>query len=107
LGYEENGRYLDAPRGEPVEFIRWRLTRARWEEVRAADDGLPVAVTGIDECLEMFGRPSAREVASGDIDQKRRALRAAVRHDHPAGDIEDMLAEIARGRGDDAAEDEP
>jgi hypothetical protein len=35
---------------------------------------------------------------SVDIDRKLEVVRAAVRHDFPAGEIDAMLAEIARGR---------
>ncbi len=106
LGYEENGRYLDAPRGVPVEFLHWRLTRSRWLELRERY-GVPVTVTGVSECLEMFGAPSAQDAATDDVDRKLRALQVAMTHEYPTGDIEDMLAEIERGRGDGAAGNEP
>lgn len=106
LGYEENGRDLGAPRGEPVEFVRWRLTRARWEQVHDGY-GVPIAVSGLAECLEMFGVASRPIVATDDDDPKSRALRASLPHDFPAGDIDTELAEIDRGRGDRPAGDEP
>lgn len=34
-----------------------------------------------------------------DVGKKLEIIRAAVRHDYPSGDIEDMLAEIERGYG--------
>jgi hypothetical protein len=34
-----------------------------------------------------------------DIGKKLEIIRAAVRHDYPSGDIEDMLAEIESGYG--------
>ena len=41
---------------------------------------------------------SAREAESGaDVSQKRAAIRAAVRHSFPTGDIDSMLADIERG----------
>ncbi len=38
-----------------------------------------------------------------DADRKLGAVRAAVRHEFPAGDVEQMLAEIERGYVGDAA----
>jgi hypothetical protein len=37
----------------------------------------------------------------GDIGKKLEAIRAAARHDYPAGDIDDMLAEIEKGYAPD------
>lgn len=34
-----------------------------------------------------------------DVGKKLEIIRAAVRHDYPSGDIEDMLAEIESGYG--------
>ena len=34
-----------------------------------------------------------------DVGKKLEIIRAAVRHDYPSGDIEDMLAEIESGHG--------
>jgi hypothetical protein len=34
-----------------------------------------------------------------DVGKKLEVIRAAVRHDYPSGDIEDMLAEIESGYG--------
>jgi len=34
-----------------------------------------------------------------DVGKKLEIIRAAVRHDYPSGDIEDMLAEIEAGYG--------
>jgi hypothetical protein len=34
-----------------------------------------------------------------DVGKKLETIRAAVRHDYPSGDIEDMLAEIESGYG--------
>jgi hypothetical protein len=33
----------------------------------------------------------------GDVEKKLEAIRAAARHEFPAGDIDSMLAEIERG----------
>ena len=51
VGYEENGRHRVLNRGEPVEAIRFRLTREAW-----AARGLPAArVENLAPCLDMFG----------------------------------------------------
>lgn len=51
LGYEENGLYQAAPRGEPVTRVNLRLTRQRWREHRYCD----VEVAGLGSCRDMFG----------------------------------------------------
>lgn len=55
LGYEENGRTRHAPRGEPVEAVRWRLTRERFESLRAGDRYADVAVEGAEAALPLLG----------------------------------------------------
>lgn len=58
LGYEENGLGRLAPRGEPREAIRWRLTRERFAEVRSAGhyaEWEPVEIEGLDPCLPVLG----------------------------------------------------
>jgi len=42
-------------------------------------------------------RAARRRQPSGDVQKKLGAIRAASRHDFPTADIEQMLAEIARG----------
>jgi len=42
-------------------------------------------------------RQSRNTRATGDMDTKLAVLRAAVRHDFPTADIEDVLADIERG----------
>ena len=51
LGYEENGRSELAPRGEPRETIRWRMSADEWR----ARDRPPVEIDGLDSCRELFG----------------------------------------------------
>ena len=52
LGYRENGRYREAPRGTPNVVANFELTREEWLQRR---DALPrAAVTGLDACLAMF-----------------------------------------------------
>jgi RimJ/RimL family protein N-acetyltransferase len=52
LGYEFDGIVTKAPRGEPVESRRYRLTRDRWRAHRRPID---VRVTGFDDCRAMLG----------------------------------------------------
>lgn len=53
LGYRENGRDREAPRGIPTDLIRFELTRDAWFARR---DVLPRAeVAGLRPCLPMFG----------------------------------------------------
>lgn len=55
--------------------------------------------------LSEWVRTALREASSreqrGGIDRKLDALRAAVKHEFPSGEIEDMLAEIDRGYSTD------
>jgi RimJ/RimL family protein N-acetyltransferase len=51
LGYEPNGVTRLAPRGEPRELTRYRMTRDAW----TSRERSPVAVDGLDACLDMFG----------------------------------------------------
>lgn len=45
-------------------------------------------------------RAAAREEPLGDKERKLQAIRAAVRHELPTADIDQMLAEIERGYAD-------
>ncbi len=51
LGYEPDGIEVHAVRGKPAVLRRLRLTRARWEAHRR----VPVRVSGLAECLPLFG----------------------------------------------------
>lgn len=58
LGYEENGVGRIAPRGEPVETIKWRLTRERFSELRSAGHYAkyePVEIDALEPCLPLLG----------------------------------------------------
>lgn len=55
LGYQENGRGRHAPRGEPRETVRWRLTRERWKALKAEGRYVPVEIDGLEPCLPLFG----------------------------------------------------
>jgi len=53
IGYRENGRLREAPRGVPQERVNFELTRDEW---MARRDALPRAtVTGFESAREMFG----------------------------------------------------
>lgn len=51
LGYEHDGVEVHAVRGKAAVLRRLRLTRARWEAYRS----VPVEMTGLAECLPLFG----------------------------------------------------
>jgi RimJ/RimL family protein N-acetyltransferase len=51
LGYEENGRTELAPRGEPRDTIRWRMSAEQWH----ARPRPPIAIEGLDACRDLFG----------------------------------------------------
>jgi len=53
LGYDLNGVEWKAPRGAPLEFRRFRLTRASWEARRTAG----VEIEGLEPCLVLLGAP--------------------------------------------------
>jgi RimJ/RimL family protein N-acetyltransferase len=59
VGYAENGSGRLAPRGSPVDTVRFRLDRAGWAAHRAASRAagrfIPVAIEGLEECRGMFG----------------------------------------------------
>jgi hypothetical protein len=51
----------------------------------------------VAEWVRQALRAARRRQPSGDLHKKLSAIRAATRHDFPTADIEQMLAEIARG----------
>lgn len=51
LGYEEDGDYFEAIRGQRVRMVRLKLTRERWESQRKYE----VEISGLEPCLEFFG----------------------------------------------------
>jgi RimJ/RimL family protein N-acetyltransferase len=51
LGYEHEGQMLLARRGEPTPHLRYRLTRAAWEQTRRGD----IEVRGLEPCLALLG----------------------------------------------------
>jgi RimJ/RimL family protein N-acetyltransferase len=58
LGYMRNGVRRDDVRGEAVEAVLFRLTRAAWLD----DPPLVADVRGLESCLELFGlQPEARQ----------------------------------------------
>ena len=55
VGYEDNGIDRLAPAGEPRDMIRFRMTRARWEQVRVERAFPDVAIDGLGPCLPLLG----------------------------------------------------
>jgi RimJ/RimL family protein N-acetyltransferase len=59
VGYAENGIGRVAPRGTPVDTIRFRLDRDGWAAARveslAAGRFIPVQIENLDGCRELFG----------------------------------------------------
>lgn len=51
----------------------------------------------VAEWVRQALRQARRDEPSGSPARKLEAIRRAVRHDFPSGEIEDMLAEIERG----------
>ena len=54
LGYADDGVELYVQRGQPATSQRLRLDRATWEATRT----VPVTITGLESCMEMFGLPA-------------------------------------------------
>ena len=44
-----------SPAGEPRDMIRFRMTRARWEQVRVERAFPDVAIDGLGPCLPLLG----------------------------------------------------
>lgn len=55
LGYEEDGSGRHAPRGEPRDTIRWRLTRDRWLGLRREGRYPDVVLEGVADCAGLLG----------------------------------------------------
>jgi hypothetical protein len=51
----------------------------------------------LSEWVRQTLRAAQREESEGNVDRKLAAIRAASRHQFPAPDIDQMLAEIERG----------
>jgi RimJ/RimL family protein N-acetyltransferase len=60
LGYVGNGIERHVVRGKPVVGRRLVLDRDAWAAARTVD----VEITGLEPCLEMFGRPSPESAGS-------------------------------------------
>lgn len=56
LGYRENGRHREAPRGEPKVMVDFELTRAEW--IRRHDELPRAEILGLQAALAMFGLPA-------------------------------------------------
>jgi hypothetical protein len=53
LGYRENGRFRQAPRGDPKEIVNFEITSEEWRSRRFSLP--PVTVVGLEAVLPMFG----------------------------------------------------
>jgi hypothetical protein len=51
----------------------------------------------VAEWVRQALRAARQRQPSGDVQKKLSAIRAAARHDFPTADIDQMLAELARG----------
>lgn len=58
----------------------------------------------LSEWVRRALREARRREPQGDIDSKLRVVRAAVRHQGPTADIDQMLAEIESGYGAQSSE---
>lgn len=56
--------------------------------------------TTVSDWVRQALRRAGKQQASGDVEQRLAAVRAAMRHSFPTGDIGDMLQEIERGYRD-------
>ena len=54
--------------------------------------------TTLAEWVRRILRSACTEEPGGDVSRKLEAIRAAARHSFPTADIEQMLAEVDRGR---------
>jgi diadenosine tetraphosphate (Ap4A) HIT family hydrolase len=66
LGYRENGRFRQAPRGDPKEIVNFEITSEEWRSRRFSLP--PVTVVGLDAVLPMFGlHEESPSAASGNV----------------------------------------
>ena len=70
------------------------LDEEEFEEIRQTARGQRLTVA---EWVRQALRAARRREPLGDASRKVEVVRAAARHSFPAGEIQDMLAEIARG----------
>ena len=75
------------------------LDEAEWRELQRTARAHRVTVA---EWVRQALRGAGRRVSSRDIEGKLEAVRAAVRHAFPTGDVEELNAEIARGYRDES-----
>lgn len=69
------------------------LEDAEFDELRRAarNEGIPVS-----ELVRRTLREARDRRPAGDLDTKLRAVRAAIRHEFPTADIDDMLEQTER-----------
>lgn len=67
------------------------------EEMRSIQDLAKRHHTTVAEWVRQALRAARRKEPRVEAERKLKAIRAAVRHKFPSGDIQQMLAEIERG----------
>jgi RimJ/RimL family protein N-acetyltransferase len=67
LGYRENGRFRQAPRGDPKQMVNFEISGEEW--ARRYVTLPPVTVAGLDAALPMFGLPDDRHAVRGSDDR--------------------------------------
>ena len=74
------------------------MGNAELDAIRAAarERGMTVS-----EWVRVTLREARRRVSDGDAERKLAAIRAADRHAYPTADIDQMVAEIERGYGEE------
>jgi hypothetical protein len=77
------------------------MDESEWEEIEAVARRCGQTVS---EWVRGALRAARREEPTGPVDRKLAALRVAARFDGPTADIDQMLAEIARGRSTELPE---
>ena len=60
LRYEPNGEGLAMRRNLADRMLRYRLSRARWNERRSRGDLPEITLEGVEACLPMFGLDASR-----------------------------------------------
>jgi hypothetical protein len=73
------------------------LDEEEFDAIRQAADNEGLTVS---EWVRQVLRRARRESATGDRSRKLATIRAAVRHDFPTSDIDEMIQEIERGYRD-------
>ena len=76
------------------------LEESEWREIQSAARAQRMTVA---EWVRQALRGARRREPGGQLGRKLEAVRSAVKHSFPTGDIEQMLTEIERGYADEQA----